>query len=83
MPAALRLMAPRCVARKRFFAPECRLFESQRARTSRVYKGARVASSARQGSMVNTARCGLGAVNCRCRREEPARGLQQQCVQQG
>ena len=52
MPAALRLMAPRCVARKRFFAPECRLLESIRARRSREYKGARVASSARQGSMV-------------------------------
>ena len=52
MPAALRLIAPRCVARKRFFAPLCRLFERKRARRSRAPVGARVASSARQGSMV-------------------------------
>ena len=51
MPAALRLIAPRCVARKRFLAPLCRLFESQRARRLHA-AGARVANSARQGSMV-------------------------------
>ena len=74
MPAALRLMAPRCVARNRFLAPLCRLFEeSQHARTSRVYKGAREASSARQGSMM-IARAAWMQVTCRCRREGPARG---------
>ena len=52
MPAALRLIAPRCVARKRFFAPLCRLFESIRARRSRAPVAARLASRARQGSMV-------------------------------
>ena len=36
MPAALRLMAPRCVARKRFLAPLCRLFESQREEVARA-----------------------------------------------
>ena len=51
MPAALRLIAPRCVVRKRFLAPLCRLFESIRASRSRA-SGARLASSARQGSMV-------------------------------
>ncbi|CAH0369623.1 unnamed protein product [Pelagomonas calceolata] len=66
MPAALRLIAPRCVARNRFLAPLCRLFERKRARRSRAPSGARVASSARQGSMV--ARCvDLRRFDCRSR----------------
>ena len=61
--------------RKRFFAPLCLLFESIRARRSRAPSGARVASSARQGSMV--VRCSTAAYACRAR--ERVAGAQQQC----